>query len=92
MSDNSTVVITVPEDTELETFKQMYTWMLGLSEEQIDFVCDNGKYNDAINGYLIAAGENAGFSRDQIWALVRGLRQAFEDMSKKDAQQLWYDW
>lgn len=62
-------------------------WAQSLTESQIDFLCDGGWYNNTIEGYLILAAQEADFTKEQIKALKRGLKSAFDWHSKADADK-----
>ena len=70
----------------IEEYKQLLSWAQGLSEKQLNFLCDGGWYNDTIKGYLISAATNAGFSEEQIRELLRGLRYSLDEKTKEDAE------
>ncbi len=70
----------------IEKEKKLMSWAMGLEEEQINYLCNGGWYNDTIKGYLISAAVNAGFDRDQIKELLRGLRFALDEKTKEDAE------
>ena len=48
--------------------------------------------NDACYGYVIAAMENAGYSRDQIRDLLPYLHSAFENYFVEEAEQKYTNW
>lgn len=48
--------------------------------------------NDACHGYLIRAMENAGFDREHILSAIRGLHQAFDELTVEEAESLWRKW
>lgn len=83
--------IKLPSEEELkETFEkqqELLKWAHSLNEDQIDYLCNGGWYNDTMKGYVVAAGENAGFDREQIQALLNGLRLALSDLDKEDAER-----
>lgn len=70
---------------------ELLSWAKSLSKEQINYLCDGGWYNSTINGYLIKAAEKADFSREQITALLDGLKEALSDNNKDDADDAYYD-
>lgn len=74
---------------EIKKKSELLKWSQSLSNEQIDFLCNNGYYNNAITGYLIAAAKNANLSESQISELEKGLSIAFEDYSKNDAENIY---
>ena len=45
--------------------------------------------NAACRGYMIAALENVGVDREGIINMMRGLGQAFEELSVEAAEQKW---
>jgi len=45
--------------------------------------------NDACYGYVIAAMEYAGYSREQIIEVTQHLRRCFEELSVEDAEANW---
>ena len=63
-------------------------WANSLTEEQLDFLCDGGWYNDTIRGYVIAAARKADFSKEQIKELVNGLRFAFSEKNRRDVEKI----
>lgn len=76
----------------IKEYAALTEWANGLKAEQIDFLLDNCYYNDAIKGYLIAAGRNAGLDPDEIRELLNGLRLALSEMRKEDAESLYRDY
>lgn len=62
-------------------------WAQSLTDDQVNYLCDGGWYNDAMKGYIIASGKNAGFDREQIQALLNDLRLALSDLNRKDAER-----
>ena len=87
--------IIIPSNEEVraaaERQRELFQWAMGLEKEQINYLCDGGWYNDTMKGYLIAAGENAGYDRESIRELLNGLRLALSDMSKADADKVYMD-
>ena len=69
----------------------MLSWAKSLSKEQVNYLCDGGWYNSTINGYLIKAAENANFSKEQIFALLDGLKSALSSHNKAKADDVYYD-
>ncbi len=69
-------------------FAEKMQWANSLTEEQKAFLCDGGWYNNAIRGYLIAAAQYADFSDEQIKKLLGGLRWAFSEKNKRDAEEI----
>ena len=84
--------IALPTNEEREKMKnefvQLLRWSKSLSEEQIEFLCNGGWYNEAIRGYLIVAARNAKFSDEQIKELLNGLRWALSEKNKREAEEV----
>lgn len=84
--------ITLPTDKEVKEMfakqKELYRWARSLTQDQIDYLCNGGWYNDAIRGYLIAAARNADFTDEQIKNLLGGLRFALSEKNKNDAEKV----
>ena len=86
--------IEIPVETpeEREAFwkhqRELLAWAQSLDSEHINYLCDGGWYNDTIRGYLIAAARCADFSAEQIDKLVGGLRWAFSEKNKADADKV----
>lgn len=87
MSKN--VVISSTDERVNDKFESLMEWAHSLSKQQIDFLCDGGWYNNAINGYLIAAARNIDMDEDQISNLLQGLYSAFDNLDKQDAEKLY---
>lgn len=81
--------IILPTEEEIkEDFKnynKLLSWAQSLTQEQIDFLCNGGWYNNTIKGYLIYACENEKMNREQIKSLLQKLNWAFDDHNKKEA-------
>jgi hypothetical protein len=45
--------------------------------------------NAACRGYMIAALENVGMDREAIVKMMRGLGQAFDELTVEEAEQKW---
>ena len=75
----------------IKEYTELTTWALGLTEKQINHLCDSGYYNDTMRGYLIEAGRNAGLDREAIKELLNGLRLALSERSKADADRVYMD-
>ena len=69
-------------------FKENLKWAQSLTKQQINFLCDGGWYNNTIRGYLIIAARNADFTKEQIRDLLGGLRWAFSEHDKEDADNV----
>lgn len=69
-------------------FSECMAWAQSLTEKQIAFLCDGGWYNNTIEGYLILAAQEAGFTNEQIRTLKRGLKSALDWHSKADADKV----
>lgn len=67
-------------------------WAQSLTQEQVDYLCNGGWYNNTMKGYLIAAAQEAGLSKQQIRDLLNGLRMALSEKDKSDAEKLYLDW
>ena len=72
--------------------KEMIKWADSLTQDQIDYLCNGGWYNNTMKGYLIAAAQEAGLSKQQIRDLLNGLRMALSEKDKSDAEKLYLDW
>ena len=48
--------------------------------------------NDACLGYCIRAMEIAGFDEEHIKSAVRGMRQAFDELTEEEAEAVWRKW
>ena len=86
---NETIEILTAEEeaAEVQRLRDRLAWAQSLTPDQINYLCDGGWYNKAIKGYLIAAAENAGQSREQIVDLLDGLRIALSEQTKEDAER-----
>ncbi len=84
------IVFPTPEQVEKwrKEDEEKMKWANSLTEEQIDFLCDGGWYNNTIRGYVIAAAREADFSHEQINQLLNGLRWAFSLKNKRDAEKI----
>ena len=87
--------IILPTEEEIkENFKnynKLLKWAQSLTQEQIDFLCNGGWYNNTIKGYLIYACENEKMNREQIKSLLQKLNWAFDDHNKKEADKKYID-
>lgn len=87
--------IIMPTEEEKKTFfahqHELYKWAFSLTQEQIDFICNGGWYNNAIKGYLIAAAKVADFTNEQTRALLDGLRWALSEKDKAEAEKVKFD-
>ena len=72
--------------------KAMIKWADSLTQDQIDYLCNGGWDNNTMKGYLIAAAQEAGLSKQQIKDLLNGLRMAMGKKNKSDAEKLYLDW
>lgn len=81
--------IILPTEEEIKkdfkNYKKLLSWAQSLTQEQIDFLCNGGWYNNTIKGYLIYACENEKMNREQIKSLLQKLNWAFDDHNKKEA-------
>ena len=75
----------------IKRYSELTAWAESLTEEQVNFLCDNCYYNDTIKGYLIEAGRNAGLDREAIKELLNGLRLALSEKNKADADRVYMD-
>ncbi len=93
MSDLQPIkTISVKEKEQLsKEFQQNLDFANSLTEEQINFICDAGYYNDAIKGYVLRAATEANFTKEQIRALLSGLVTAFDYMNKEEADKYYTD-
>lgn len=48
--------------------------------------------NEACLGYLVRAMEIAGFDEEHIRSAVRGMHQAFDELTEEEAEALWRKW
>lgn len=81
----------IPE-FEPDNFEELMSWASSLPKENINFLCDGGWYNNTIKGYLIASARNANFNEKQIKELLIGLKLAFSDYSKSEAEQIYFNY
>ena len=92
MIDEREELIELPTDEEIkEVFakeRKLLAWAQSLTQEQIDYLCNGGWYNNTIRGYLIAAAKNADFDDEEIKNLLGGLRFALSEKNKKEAEQV----
>ena len=90
LEDDEEIILPTPEQKGAwrKESNEKIEWANSLTEEQIDFLCDGGWYNNAIRGYVIAAAREADFSNEQINELVNGLRFAFSEKNKRDAEKI----
>lgn len=58
-----------------------------LSKAQRYELCDMGFFNTVIQGYLIKAMDNAGFTTEQIAAAMKGLHGALDTMTAAEAEE-----
>lgn len=95
MADNGVIIEDFTEE-ERKAFweheKALLKWAQSLSQEQIDYLCNGGWYNNTMKGYLIAAAQNADLDREQTDKLLQGLGWAFSDIGKADADKIYMDW
>lgn len=86
-------VIVLPTDEERKEFlkrqNELTSWVLSLTKEQIDFLCDQGIYNDAIRGYLIVAASFLKLPNEQIMFMLQCLEWAFDEKNKADAEHIY---
>ena len=76
----------------IKRYSELTAWAESLTEEQLNFLCDNCYYNDTIKGYLIEAGRNAGLDRGTISELLNGLRLALSEKTKAEADKVYMDY
>ena len=48
--------------------------------------------NSACLGYCIRAMENAGFDEEHIKSAVRGMHQAFDELTEEEAEEVYRKW
>lgn len=48
--------------------------------------------NDACMGYCIRAMEIAGFDEEHIRSAVRGMHQAFDELTEEEAEEVYRKW
>lgn len=48
--------------------------------------------NHSCRGYCIAAMQNAGFSREEIKRVMRGMHGAFDELTVEEAESVWRKW
>lgn len=65
-----------------------------LPKEQAEFLFEVLSIwsNDACMGYCIRAMENAGFDEEHIRSAVRGMHQAFDELTKEEAEEVYRKW
>lgn len=92
MIDERDEWIELPTDEEIKGLfakeKELFEWAQSLTQEQIDYLCNGGWYNNTIRGYLIAAARNADFTDEEIKNLLGGLRFALSEKNKNEAEQV----
>ncbi len=52
-------------------------------------LCDYGFLNNVISGYLVAAMQNTGFSRDSITEALICLVHEFDELSAEEAEKIY---
>lgn len=95
MSNNIMQVSDFSEEEKKAIIKKqtdLLKWANSLTKEQINYLCDGGWYNNTIKGYLITAAKNADMNGKQIEDLLNGLRCAFSDLSKSQAEQVYINY
>lgn len=48
--------------------------------------------NEVCCGYCVAAMKNAGFDHEQIHRVMRGMHQAFDELTIEDAEAVYQRW
>lgn len=88
--------VTMPTREEMqqqaEKEKELFKWAFSLDKEKINFLMNGTFYNTAVKGYLIAAAQNANFTHEQIQSLLDGLANAFDDIGKEEAEEIYNNW
>lgn len=70
-----------------ENFEKLLRWAQSLSQEQIDFLLDNGWYQNAMKGYLLIAAEEAALTKEQKKSLLIGMVEAISNYNKSEAEK-----
>lgn len=53
---------------------------------------DSGVYNSIVNGYVIAAMQDAGKSGEEISSVLASLKIMFDEMTSAEAEDVWMKW
>lgn len=88
--EDERIVLPTAEEVEQarREFRELMQWANSLTDRQKEFLCNGGWYNNTIRGYLIAAAQYADFTDEQIKELLGGLRWAFSEKDKADAEAI----
>lgn len=88
--EDERIVLPTAEEVEQarREFRELMQWANSLTDRQKEFLCNGGWYNNTIRGYLIAAAQYADFTDEQIKKLLGGLRWAFSEKNKRDAEEI----
>ena len=86
------IVFPTPEQVEKwrKEDEEKMKWANSLTEEQIDFLCDGGWYNNTIEGYIRLSAKSAGFKDEDIRKLVAGFKESLNwyDKEAADAESI----
>lgn len=65
-----------------------------LPKDQAEFLAEIMSLwsNEACMGYLIRAMEIAGFDEEHIRSAVRGMHQAFDELTEEEAEEVYRKW
>ena len=82
------IVFPTPEQVEKwrKEDEEKMKWANSLTEEQIDFLCDGGWYNNTIEGYIRLSAKSAGFKDEDIRKLVSGFKESLNWYDKEAAE------
>lgn len=53
---------------------------------------DSGVYNSIVKGYVIAAMQDAGQSREEISSVLTSLKVVFDELTSAEAEAVWMKW
>ena len=73
----------------IKEYKDNMSWAKSLTDNQIEFLCNGGWYNNTIKGYLIEAAKIAGFDEEQTRSLLNGLRIALSEKTCSEAKKVY---
>lgn len=75
-------------DEAVMKYMESLKWAHSLTEEQVNYLCDGGWYNNTIRGYLIDAARLADFPAELTQELVSALKLSFEIHDKAAADKI----
>lgn len=73
----------------IEQARAMEAKANALTEAERYHIMDMGFYNSSIQGYMIAAMQDAGFSRKDIGKALTAIHGVFDDTSAEEAAKIW---